>query len=61
MLLVLLWYLRLRAGRLPEPVIGMTWGCAYGRPDGRMQYTASSFSAPVLRAFGARRGTSGQA
>ncbi len=52
MLLVLLWYLRLRAGRLQEPVIGMTWGCAYGRPDGRMQYTASSFSAPVLRAFG---------
>ena len=44
--------LRLRAGRLQEPVIGMTWGCAYGRPDRRMQYTASSFSAPVLRAFG---------
>ena len=52
-LVVLPWYLRQRAGRLREPTIGPTWGCAYGRSDSRMQYTASSFSAPVLRAFGA--------
>jgi hydrogenase-4 component B len=50
---LLLWYLRQRASRFHEPAIGMTWGCAYGRPDSRMQYTASSFSAPMLRAFGA--------
>ena len=52
-LVVLTWYLRHRAGRSHEPAIGMTWGCAYARPGSRMQYTASSFSAPVLRAFGA--------
>jgi len=51
-LVAVLWYLRQRAGRLHAPAIGVTWGCAYGRPDSRMQYTASSFSAPVLRAFG---------
>jgi hydrogenase-4 component B len=29
-----------------------TWGCAYVRPSTRMQYTASSFGAPLLSAFG---------
>jgi hydrogenase-4 component B len=30
-----------------------TWGCGYPRPTARMQYTASSFGAPILSAFGA--------
>jgi hydrogenase-4 component B len=29
-----------------------TWGCGYPLPTARMQYTASSFGAPVLSAFG---------
>jgi hypothetical protein len=28
-----------------------TWGCAYSRPTDRMQYTASSFSTPILTSF----------
>jgi len=30
----------------------LTWGCGYARPTTRMQYTASSFGAPLLSAFG---------
>lgn len=33
-----------------------TWGCAFGAPTARMQYTASSFAAPLLAAY---RGASG--
>jgi hydrogenase-4 component B len=33
-----------------------TWGCAYARPTPRMQYTASSFAAPLLATFGAVTG-----
>jgi hydrogenase-4 component B len=29
-----------------------TWGCGYALPSARMQYTASSFAAPLLAAFG---------
>jgi hydrogenase-4 component B len=29
-----------------------TWGCGYARPVSRMQYTASSFAAPLLASFG---------
>ena len=29
-----------------------TWGCAYDTPTPRMQYTASSFAAPLLSVFG---------
>ena len=28
-----------------------TWGCGYAMPSARMQYTASSFAAPVLKIF----------
>jgi len=35
-----------------RPVSGSTWGCAYPQPGARMQYTASSFGAPILSAFG---------
>jgi hydrogenase-4 component B len=29
-----------------------TWGCGYALPSARMQYTASSFAAPLLAAYG---------
>jgi len=32
---------------------GDTWACAYPSPTPRMQYTASSFAAPLVRLFGA--------
>ena len=52
-LVVASWYLRRWTGRSREPAASATWGCAYARPAARMQYSASSFSAPVLHAFGA--------
>ena len=33
-----------------------TWGCAYTRATGRMQYTASSYASPLLAAFGPMSG-----
>ncbi|HET7039834.1 MAG TPA: proton-conducting transporter membrane subunit [Gemmatimonadales bacterium] len=29
-----------------------TWGCGYARPEPRMQYTAASFAAPLVTAYG---------
>jgi hydrogenase-4 component B len=46
------WLLRRRLGRGFAVRRGPTWGCGYARPTPRMQYTASSFGSPVLRAFG---------
>jgi hydrogenase-4 component B len=45
-----LWFLRARAQR-GRPAWMPTWGCAFALPSARMQYTASSFSAPLLAAF----------
>jgi len=42
------WLLR---GRGVERTV--TWDCGYARPTARMQYTASSFAHPMIRAFGA--------
>jgi hydrogenase-4 component B len=36
---------------------GETWGCGYALPSARMQYTASSFAAPLLASWGALAGT----
>jgi formate hydrogenlyase subunit 3/multisubunit Na+/H+ antiporter MnhD subunit len=44
--------LRRRAVRFDE-----TWACGYVEPTARMQYTASSFAAPLLSAFGRASGT----
>lgn len=33
-----------------------TWGCGYALPSARMQYTASSFAAPLLASWGALAG-----
>jgi formate hydrogenlyase subunit 3/multisubunit Na+/H+ antiporter MnhD subunit len=40
--------LRGRADAVPQLD---TWGCGYARPDARMQYTATSFASPLMRAF----------
>jgi hydrogenase-4 component B len=36
--------------------VGDTWGCGYSRVTPRMQYTASSFAAPLIDVFGALSG-----
>jgi NADH:ubiquinone oxidoreductase subunit 5 (subunit L)/multisubunit Na+/H+ antiporter MnhA subunit len=38
--------------RRRDAAVAATWGCAYSQPSPRMQYTASSFGAPLLVAFG---------
>jgi hydrogenase-4 component B len=49
----LIW-LRVRVGRRPAgaaAATGPTWGCGYGAPNPRMQYTGSSFSADFQARF----------
>jgi len=43
---------RAALARRHAPVRAATWGCGYARPSPRMQYTGSSFGAPLLSAFG---------
>jgi hypothetical protein len=38
-------------GRRRDAAAVATWGCGYARPTARMQYTASSFAAPVASMF----------
>ncbi len=47
-----LWFGRARLLRRRSVRHAETWGCAYGAASPRMQYTASSFAAPLLSAFG---------
>jgi hydrogenase-4 component B len=42
---------RMMLARRPR-LSSATWGCAYPRATGRMQYTASSYASPLLSAFG---------
>jgi hydrogenase-4 component B len=49
---LLLWLGRTAALRRAGSAGAATWGCAYARPTPRMQYTASSFAAPLLGLFG---------
>lgn len=49
---LLTWYLRRRAAQAVPAATSATWGCAYAAPTPRMQYTAGSFTAPLLLAFG---------
>jgi hydrogenase-4 component B len=46
------WYLRRRAGRSVRAGASTTWGCAHADVTARMQYTAGSFTRPLLLAFG---------
>jgi hydrogenase-4 component B len=48
----LAWYLRHRLAAARSARSAATWGCAYAEPSPRMQYTAGSFSTPLLLAFG---------
>jgi hydrogenase-4 component B len=52
--LVLAWSSRALAARVlraPARSQAPTWGCGYALPTVRMQYTASSFAAPLMVAF----------
>jgi hypothetical protein len=40
----------------PSPRLGVTWACAAAGPAPRAQYTASSYAAPLLTAFGSLAG-----
>ncbi len=50
------WWLHRRALRRRPPAWTETWGCGYDRPDPRMQYTAASFAAPLIVAYGRMAG-----
>ncbi len=52
----LLWWLRAAALRRAGATTAQTWGCGYPRPTARMQYSASSFAAPLLGLFGRMSG-----
>src|SRR5207247_1713880 len=43
--------LRRALGRRADAAPVATWGCGYSPPNARMQYTASSFAAPVVSIF----------
>jgi hydrogenase-4 component B len=48
---LLLWVLTTRAGSRRRAPTSWTWGCGYPASEPRMQYTASSFAAPLLAPF----------
>jgi hydrogenase-4 component B len=50
------WIAAARWGARRVRVTAETWGCAFPSPTARMQYTASSFAAPLLTAY---RGVAG--
>ncbi|HEX7018965.1 MAG TPA: proton-conducting transporter membrane subunit [Gemmatimonadaceae bacterium] len=53
---VVLWLLRDALLRRRSVRTAPTWGCGYGFPTARMQYTASSFAAPLITLFGPASG-----
>ncbi len=56
-LTIIVWQLR-RMGRARRgATMAVTWGCAYPKPDVRMQYTASSYASNLLSGFGPFAGT----
>jgi hydrogenase-4 component B len=52
-----LWVLRAALVRAHGVRRAATWGCAFDAATPRMQYTASSFAAPLLQMFGLLAGT----
>ncbi len=54
----LLWAIRGRLLRRATTVAAATWSCGYALPTARMQYTASSFAAPLLGLFQGMSGVS---
>lgn len=55
-LAVTFWWLGRRLVRGPRIRHDVTWACAYDAVTPRMQYTASSFAAPLLTVFGSLTG-----
>jgi hydrogenase-4 component B len=51
LMLVVTWMLRLRLAPRVRPTSAPTWACGYPAVTARMQYTASSFAAPLLVAY----------
>jgi len=51
-LVLVVWLARNALLRRSSVRMAPTWGCAYGFPTPRMQYTASSFAAPLITLFG---------
>ncbi len=56
LLLAVGWAWRRTIERRRSPAWSETWGCGYAGPTPRMQYTAASFAAPLLQAFGRAAG-----
>lgn len=54
--IIVLGVARYALGRRRPMRAGVTWGCGYHAPNPRMQYTASSFAAPLVTVFGAVSG-----
>jgi hydrogenase-4 component B len=55
LLSVIIW--RLRATAVPQTRPGPTWGCAFPGVSARTQYSAASYAAGLLAAFGVLSGT----
>ena len=55
-LITVLGVARFALGRSRPMRGGATWACGYDAPTSRMQYTASSFAAPLVTVFGAISG-----
>jgi formate hydrogenlyase subunit 3/multisubunit Na+/H+ antiporter MnhD subunit len=51
LLVLTVWRLRVASRRETQTVSGETWTCAFPAQTTRMQYTASSLSAPMLESF----------
>jgi formate hydrogenlyase subunit 3/multisubunit Na+/H+ antiporter MnhD subunit len=49
--LALAWLLRTRLAPAASATTGDVWACGYDRVSSRMQYTASSFAAPLISAY----------
>lgn len=47
---LIVWW-RLKSKKTPQPMLNATWGCGYGAPTPRMQYTGASFSTDFAAHF----------
>ncbi len=52
-----IWLVRHATRALRAVAVDATWACAFPSPGARVQYTASSFAAPLLAPFGPLAGT----
>ncbi|MBP6202681.1 MAG: hypothetical protein KAX99_03590 [Azonexus sp.] len=47
---LVIWW-RFKSKKAPQPMLNATWGCGYGAPTPRMQYTGASFSTDFAAHF----------